>query len=133
MSPELVAARQYLQAGDLQRAERLYGRILQADPQNRDALHEMGMVAIRIGKPEAAIGYLEQAAALDGGDAAVQNHLGVALAGLERFDEAIECLRRAIQLDPRLADAHYNLGKALHAAKRLEEADRKSTRLNSSH
>ncbi len=53
MSPELAAARQHLEASDLPQAERLDGRILEADLQDKDALHEMGIVAIRIGKPEA--------------------------------------------------------------------------------
>jgi len=122
MQHQLAEARRYLEAGNLPQAERLYQQVLEADPQNTTALHELGVLALRAGRPAAAADYLRRAVALDGANASYQNHLGVALAGLQRFDEAIECLKRAVELDSRLGDVHYNLAKALGSAGRLEEA-----------
>src|SRR3712207_7549398 len=47
--------------------------------------------------------------------------------------EAKKNFEEAVKLDPKLADAHYWLGMALVNEGKLPEADRKSTRLNSSH
>src|SRR5947209_9626526 len=46
---------------------------------------------------------------------------------------AIEHFLRSVKLDPEFMEAQIGLGKALVSAGRAEEADRKSTRLNSSH
>jgi tetratricopeptide (TPR) repeat protein len=55
-------------------------------------------------------------------EAAIENELGVALAGLKRLDEAVACFERAAQLDPCQADAQYNWGNALRILERLDEA-----------
>jgi protein O-mannosyl-transferase len=45
--------------------------------------------------------------------AAAYNNLGLALAGVQRGDEAIRTYRRAIELDPEMVEAWVNLGNAL--------------------
>lgn len=49
------------QAGRLQDAERLYRAILQAQPTHPDANHNLGVIAIGVGKPEAALPFLRAA------------------------------------------------------------------------
>jgi tetratricopeptide (TPR) repeat protein len=122
MQNDLIEARRCLDMGDMRRAEQLYRRVLENEPNNTTALHELGVAALQTGRPEMAADYLRQAVALDGGNAKALNHLGVALASLERSEEAVECLKKAVQMDPRMPDAHYNLAKVLGSAKRFEEA-----------
>ena len=47
---------------------------------------------------------------------------GVALAKLERFEEAINCYRRAIELNPAFADAYANFGYCLNAFNLVAQA-----------
>ena len=54
--------------------------------------------------------------------AEAHNNLGLALAGLGKFDGAAACFRKALQLNPRDAGTHYNLGQALACCGRLDEA-----------
>jgi tetratricopeptide (TPR) repeat protein len=48
-------------AGQLQQAEHIYRQILQAVPNHHDALHLMGVLALQIGRADAAIEYINHA------------------------------------------------------------------------
>jgi tetratricopeptide (TPR) repeat protein len=114
------------QAGNLPRAEALYRQILQADPNQPDAWHLLGVIAQQVGQSAAAVECIGRAIQLNPVAAAYHNNLGEAYRGLERLDEALACYRRALALDPTQADATYNLnlqvGNILQAQGKLEEA-----------
>jgi len=48
-------------AGQLQDAERLYRAILEAQPRNPDANHNLCGLAVDVGKPDAALPFLKTA------------------------------------------------------------------------
>jgi tetratricopeptide (TPR) repeat protein len=78
--------------GRLQDAERLYRAILQAQPNNPDANHNLGILAVAVGKPLDAVPLFKQA--LKGNSKVEQywrSHIDV-LIRLERFDEAKRAL-----------------------------------------
>jgi tetratricopeptide (TPR) repeat protein len=122
MQNDLLEARRCLDAGNLPQAELFYRKVLDREPQNVPALHELGIVALQTGRPEVAADYLRQAVTLDDRNANAYNHLGVALAGAQKMDEAVECLTRAVAIDSKSPDTHYNLAKVFASAKRLDEA-----------
>ena len=74
--------------GKLQDAERLYRAILQAQPNHPDANHNLGILAVAVGKPLEALPLFQLA--LDGNPQIEQFWLSYidALIKLERFDEA---------------------------------------------
>ena len=74
--------------GRLQDAERFYRAILLAHPNNSHANHNLGVLAVAVGKPLAALPLFQQA--LDGDPQIEQFWLSYvdALIELERFDEA---------------------------------------------
>ena len=74
--------------GKLQDAERLYRAILEAQPSHPDANHNLGVLAVAVGKPLEAIPLFKLA--LEANPQIEQFLLSylVALMGLERFDEA---------------------------------------------
>jgi predicted O-linked N-acetylglucosamine transferase (SPINDLY family) len=115
-------ANQRHNAGRLGEAEAIYRRILAAQPNQPDALHGLGIIAMQVGKLDVAVGLLSQAAAAAPGAAHFLSNLGLALTQLGRLDEAITALRQAVQLQPDLADAQNNLGNALRRAGRSDEA-----------
>lgn len=57
------------------------------------------------GNFEEALSYFDQAIVTQPNNPDLLNKKGVALRGLGRYDEALECFNRSLQLDPRDLDA----------------------------
>ena len=110
------------QTGRLPEAERIYRRILQADPRHPDALHLLGLIAHQIGQYDKALDYIGQAVALNPTHPTFRCHLGAVYQALGRFAEATASYRQALQLQPTYAEAHNNLGAALKELGELEAA-----------
>jgi tetratricopeptide (TPR) repeat protein len=108
--------------GQLRRAEEIYRQILQGDPNNADALHLLGTIAFRAGKPADAISLIHKAIQKEPRNPHFYNNCGPALRELGRFDEAVVCYQECLRLDPMHPGAWYNLGKTLADAARPEEA-----------
>ena len=85
--------------GKLQDAERLYRAILQAQPKHPDANHNLGVLAVAVGKPLEAIPLFKLA--LETNPQIEQFWLSSidALIKLERFEEAKRVLLRARSLE----------------------------------
>src|SRR5438093_2402964 len=60
-------------------------------------------------------------------------HLGLVLLAIDRAGMAVNAFREALRLNWKDAAVYLALGQALTSQGKYEEADRKSTRLNSSH
>lgn len=103
-------------AGQLEPAEQIYRSVLDADPENLEALHLLGLVRLQNGDPHGAVPLLEEAAGRAPADANYLNRHGVALAAVGRIDEAIAAYRRAIASKPDQPEAHNNLAIALAAS-----------------
>jgi len=110
------------QAGRLPEAEAIYRQILQAKPNDPDALHLLGVMANQVGKNEIAIELIGKALMFKPDFAEGHNNLGNALTDLGRLDDAVICYRQAIKLKPDFAEARNNLGTVHKDQGRLEEA-----------
>lgn len=114
-------------AGDTEKALDLYDDVLEADPGNKFALYNIGLIKQNAGdKAEAERRYRATIA--------VDPNYGPALFNLAiiRFeaganDEAIDLYRRVIAINPKDANAHLNLGFALKAVGKQAEGDRELT------
>ena len=73
--------------------------------QNISELVKKGSELIVEGDFEKALSYFEQAIILKPNDPDLLNKKGVALRGLGRYNEAIECFNKSLQLDPRDLDS----------------------------
>jgi protein O-GlcNAc transferase len=113
MSAALAETLQLHQAGNLNRAEQGYRRILRHDPFHAEALHLLGLVSHQRGNSRDAVGFFNRAIAVDGRKAEFHANLGNAYASLGQSDEALECYQQAVHLAPKLAPAHLSLGMAL--------------------
>ncbi len=120
----LRTAASHLQAGRFAEAEALARRVVEARPEQPDALHILGVASARAGRPDAAVALLERAVAAGGGagNPAYHLNLGAALQAVGRAEDAVAAFRRARELAPDFAQAHFSLGAALHALGRLDEA-----------
>jgi tetratricopeptide (TPR) repeat protein len=109
------AAMRLHQAGRLADAERIYERVLATEPERRDALHMLGVVALQSGRAERARDLITRAVTGAPDDARMLSNLGEAHRQTGDPAAAIECYDRALAVDPRLAGTHANKGKALAA------------------
>ena len=115
-------ARQYAEAGDLERAATLCTDRLAARPDDPDALHLLGVLRCAGGDADAAVSLIQRAIAIDGGSAKHFSNLGNAFKAQGNPTEAATALQRATALDPGFEDAHFNLGVLLEEQGRLAEA-----------
>ncbi len=119
---KLQRALRHHEAGRLAEAEEMYRQILRVDPQQPDALHLLGVIALQVGKAAAAIELLEWAVRLQPKIAPFYGNLGSAYDAVGRFEDAVATYRRAVQIDPNYLDGHYNLATVLQHRGRFEEA-----------
>lgn len=100
-------------AGRLAEAEAAYRTVLAARPENPDALHLMGVIALQVNKPAVAVDLISQAIRHHAGNPAYFSNLGSALRRLGRLDEAAAMAQRGVDMDGNFADGHQNLANIL--------------------
>lgn len=118
----LSAALGHLQAGRIAEAEAALRQVLAAEPDNPDAVHLLGLAALRQRKLPEAESLLTRASQLDRRQPAVWNNLGVALREQDKLTEAVAAYRKALAVAPDFSDALSNLGGALNRLGRPDEA-----------
>ncbi len=113
--------------GDFGRAAACYGEILARHPNQPDALHLLGAVALAVGDVNRAVGLFERSLATKSSDPALHVNLANALLQKHDADNAEFHLRKALKLDPGnvsalsfLADCRSMAGDE-RAAKRMYE------------
>jgi len=119
----LGLALQQHQAGQLAAAERLYRRILAADPRHADTLHLLGVLAHQTGRFDLALDLIRQAILAAPAAPLLHANLGNVLESLGRPDDAAASHRHSIELDPAFAEGHKHLGTLLFEQGRLDAAE----------
>jgi len=109
----LHSALEHFQAGDFEKAESLYKKILRVQPDNIDALHNLGILCFQRRDYDSAIRHINRVIQHMPNNALAYNNIGLALEGKGQRDEAIVFYRKAIHLDPTLPNAYYNLANIL--------------------
>lgn len=118
----LARAAELHEAGSLEAADEIYEQVLAADPDNADALHLSGLVAVARGNPEEGIARIRRALALAPDMVEAWRNLGLALRRADDPEGAILAIREALVRDPSSSDVQRQLGTALREAGRDEEA-----------
>jgi tetratricopeptide (TPR) repeat protein len=119
-----VAARKNLKQRKYRIAEEQYQTILAKDPNNLDALSNLGVVYFRTGKTRSAESTLQKALSIAPNDDFVLTTLGIVHYRQSRFDEALKELRKAIESNPNSATAHNYLGITASQKGRQQEAEK---------
>ncbi len=109
-------------AGRAREAEASYRQVLTAAPNQPDALHLLGVLALQHGQYAAAIDLIGKSVQIAPGPAPI-NNLGEALRAMKRNDEATACYHRSIELNPNQADAYSNLAIIYQQENKLAEAE----------
>lgn len=125
----------YLQAGELQRADEKLRKALDQDSQNVDAHTAFALLNMRLGKPDKAREHFETALDLDPESPQIHNNYGTFLCDEGEYDEGIGQFLKAAEnrLYDTPAYAYANAGRCAREAGRDEEARehlRQALRLN---
>jgi predicted TPR repeat methyltransferase len=118
----LALAIELHRGGELDNAEQVYRRILEACPDNPNAIHYLGTLLHHRGDSEAGLELVRKALAIAPDYIDAHNSLGNILDAQHRTEESAAAYRRAIEIDPRFVPAYNNLGLALKKLRRYEEA-----------
>ncbi|MGC1885182.1 MAG: tetratricopeptide repeat protein [Stellaceae bacterium] len=102
------------QAGELRRAEALYRKALQKNPDDANALHLLGVVAYQCGDVGTALRLIERALPELPELPDIHLNYGNALREAGRLAEAVASYRRALALTPDYGMGHNNLAAALN-------------------
>jgi protein O-GlcNAc transferase len=120
---ELVAAGVgHHQAGRLPEAEKNYRLALDLQPDQPDALHLLGVLAIQVGRHDAAVELIGRAIQHNGNHPGYYCNHALALQHQGRFDEALNSLDAALALQPGHIEAVHNRGNVLLKLNRPGEA-----------
>ncbi|HYV47044.1 MAG TPA: tetratricopeptide repeat protein [Myxococcaceae bacterium] len=97
-------------------------KVLKADEKNVHAMQQLAQSYAKQGKLELAKMVLENARAIDTGDAVTQNLLGNVYFALKQRPQALESYQKASSLRPDFAEALNNYGALLNQAQDYEAA-----------
>ena len=110
------------QAGNLTQAEALYKQVLQASPNQPDALHLLGLIAKQKGDLKTAVQLMRKSISVNPNYVEAYVNLGATLQLQDNLIEAADCYRKALILRPNYAEVHSNLGVVLKAQDNLHES-----------
>lgn len=119
----LEAAIEEHRAGRVAEAARLYRRVIDADPQNADAFHLLGIATQQMGDMVLGEALIRDAIALNPTAPLFHNNLGKALAAQRRWNDAVASHRYAVQLAPGYVDGWIGLGLALQGSEDYPAAE----------
>lgn len=109
-------------AGRLAEARAAWSAILQATPDDPQALHMLGYILTRMGERDEGLRLMDRSVLLAPHAAPFLNNRAQVLAESGRLDEAARDLRRAVQLDPKFVAGYSHLAILLRRQGRPEEA-----------
>jgi tetratricopeptide (TPR) repeat protein/SAM-dependent methyltransferase len=119
---DLAKAVQWHQSGNLDRAIRLYEKVVRKQPQHAGALNLLGLASFQAGRAAPAAKYLDRALALNPELPDGHYNLGTVLHALGRYEDALDHHRQALAAKPGDADAMNSIGAVLKELGRYEEA-----------
>ena len=119
---QLQQAERFLQDGLISEARKCYEIILQAYPQQAEALHFLSLIYFQAGNAQAALQAIDAALASSPNYALAHNNKGSMLIELKQALAALACYEQAIACDPQFALAHFNRGVTLYDLRKLEQA-----------
>jgi protein O-GlcNAc transferase len=122
VAERLAAGVRHHQAGQLPEAEKDYRLALELQPDQPDALHLLGVLAIQVGRHDAAAELIGRAVGLNAKNPGYHANLALALQHQGRFDEALKSLDQALALASDHVEALNSRGNVLMKLKRFADA-----------
>jgi RimJ/RimL family protein N-acetyltransferase/Flp pilus assembly protein TadD len=114
-------------------AEALCRELLQIQPEEPQMLFLLGMVSLKAGRNQEAVGWFLRAAKAQPDSARIFNGLGCAYQALKDRHRAMDAWGKAFSLEPGSADTCYNLGNSFYQYGQVDQAEtlfRQAVKLN---
>lgn len=106
----------------LPQAEPVLQAVIDADPENADALHFLGVLRAQQGRGDDAIALIRRALDANPRYADAWNNLGLLLRAMPHYSAALEAFDKAAEYDPHLLVAHLNRAQLLRRRGQLDES-----------
>jgi tetratricopeptide (TPR) repeat protein/glutathione synthase/RimK-type ligase-like ATP-grasp enzyme len=119
---DIETALDYHRAGRLSDAVPIYQQILQADPDNADALHLLGNAACQLGNADAAVMLIARANALLPANVNYLLSLGMAYRAKGMLTEAMAAYEKVLAIVPDSAAAHFGIANTWQSEGNAEMA-----------
>jgi len=119
---EFKKALQYHQSGQLQKAEEIYRKILEINPDHSDSLHLLGVIANQAGNNDMAVKLIGRAIEINPKEAIYYNNIGNAFIAQGNPEQGIISYQKALELKPDFAEALVSMGSAYNELGRPDEA-----------
>jgi predicted O-linked N-acetylglucosamine transferase (SPINDLY family) len=103
-------------------AEALYRQVLAEQPNHPGTIHMIALLALELGRPDAAITLLERAVKIDPQSPDFSTDLAKALRAAGRSEEAVNAYQQALRMRPTDPATLNNLGNVLLDLRRIPEA-----------
>ena len=117
----LAEAQEKLKADRYNEAKAIYTHVLSRDPDNAEAMSNLGICAACTGAPMVGLKLMNQAIALEPHSAEYHNNLGELLRMMGRFAEAESVFKTSLRVNPRDAGVLSTLGLTVAQQGRAEE------------
>jgi arylsulfatase A-like enzyme/tetratricopeptide (TPR) repeat protein len=99
-----------------------YSRSLELEENNYDANLNIGALMVKMGKPQEALPYLQEAVEIRPNDIKALRNLGIVFENTGKAAQACDCFQKVLQLNPHDIIALNHMGTAMLALSRLPEA-----------
>ena len=119
----LGAAMRQFQSGQLEQARLSCEQALKIAPRHPDALHLLGVIALKMGNPADAVEMLQQAIAVAPNHVEYQANLAYGYVTLKRMPEALAAFRHAARLAPGDPELQLAIGNCLGLMGRAADAE----------
>ncbi|AMN43366.1 tetratricopeptide repeat protein [Rhodoplanes sp. Z2-YC6860] len=119
---DLAFASELERSGLFDEAEQRYRAVLQSDPRQWQALHQLGSIFLERGDHVQALEYMAAAMKANPASAEAKSNYGFILQKMERHEEALDYFSRSLVVRPTYAPALLNRGVSLHQLGRLQQA-----------
>jgi protein O-GlcNAc transferase len=107
---EFTKAIQYHKSGQLYKAEEIYKRILEVNPNHSETLNLLGVIASQSGNNDIAVKLINKAIQYNPGNPIYYYHLGIILKDQGKLIEAKNSFQKSLEIKPDYVESHNNIG-----------------------
>jgi len=119
---EFKKALEYHQSGQLQKAQEIYRKILETNPDHSDSLHSLGVIANQVGNNDMAVKLIGKAIEINSKEPIYFNNIGNAFKAQGDLKQAVSSYQKALLIKPDFVEALVSMGSAYNELGRSDEA-----------
>jgi len=119
---EFTKALEYHRSGQLKKAQEIYNKILEINPDHGDSLHCLGVIETQVGNNDTAVRLIGRAIEINSTEPIYYNNIGNAFKAQGNLKQALSSYQKALLLKPDFAEALVSMGSVYIEFGWFEEA-----------